>query len=131
MSHDHDHDQHHDHDHDHDHDQDQAWPPPKERVLAPSGQATVVLDIGEGVGALVVHTPSVLCGTEIEIARRGESRAFVHTEVRERVLPEGSVYAGVFVALDEGDYTVLDVADHPRCDVTIESGQVTQIVLPT
>lgn len=115
----------------HDHDHDLAWSRPNERVLPASGQGTVVLDIGEGVGALVVHTPSALCGREIEIARRGESRAFVHTEVRERVLPEGSVYAGVFVALDEGDYTVLDVADHPRCDVTIESGRVTHVVLPT
>ena len=71
-----------------------------------------MLDIGDGVGALVVHTPSALCGVEIEIARRGETTAFVHTEVRERVLPEGSVYAGVFVALDEGDYTLLDVDEH-------------------
>ena len=71
-----------------------------------------MLDIGDGVGALVVHTPSELCGVEIEIARRGETNAFVHTEVRERVLPEGSVYAGVFVALDEGDYTLLDVDGH-------------------
>ena len=85
--------------------------PPKAR-LPPSRQGTVVLDIGDGVGALVVHTPGELCGVEIEIARRGEQDAFVHTEVRERVLPEGSVYAGVFVALDEGDYTLLDVDGH-------------------
>jgi len=117
--------------HVHDHDHEPAWPRRNERALPASGQATVVLDIGEGVGALVVHTPSALCGLEIEIARRGESTAFVHTEVRERVLPEGSVYAGVFVALDEGDYSLLDVAHHPRCDVTIESGRVTHLVIPS
>jgi hypothetical protein len=77
----------------------------------------------------VVHTPSTLSGIEIEIARRGETSAFVHTEVRERVLPEGSVYAGVFVALDEGDYTLLDIAEYPPRDVTIESGRVTEVVL--
>ena len=88
-----------------------------------------MLDIGDGIGALVVHTPSALCGVEIEIARRGEAHAFVHTEVRERVLPEGSVYAGVFLALDEGDYTLLDVAEHPQRDVTIASGRVTEVSL--
>ena len=54
----------------------------------------------------------------------------MHTEVRERVLPEGTVYAGVFVALDEGDYTLLDVAGPGLADVTIRSGQVTEVVLP-
>jgi hypothetical protein len=117
----------HDHDHDHDHAHDHSAG--LETRLPPSGQGTVVLDIGEGIGALVVHTPSALCGIEIEIARRGEATAFVHTEVRERVLPEGSVYAGVFVALDEGHYTLLDVAQHPACDVTITSGRVTEVVL--
>ena len=76
------------------------------------------------------NAPSALCGIEIEIAHRGETRAFVHTEVRERVLPEGSVYAGVFVALDEGDYTLLDVAGPGLAAVTIRSGQVTEVVLP-
>jgi hypothetical protein len=123
MSHDHDHD--HDHGHGHGHDHSAG----REPRLAPSGQGTVVLDIGDGIGALVVHTPSDLCGIEIEVARKGETNAFVHTEVRERVLPEGSVYAGVFVALDEGDYTLLDVAEHPACDVTIASGRVTEVVL--
>jgi len=115
----------HDHDHDHDHDHGQN----REGALPPSRQGTVVLDIGDGVGALVVHTPGELCGVEIEIARRGEPHAFVHTEVRERVLPEGSVYAGVFVALDEGDYTLLDVDGHLPRDVSIASGRVTEVVL--
>ena len=120
----HDHDHNHDHDHDHDH-RGEAAP----GSLPPSGPGTVVLDIGDGVGALVVHTSSALSGVEIEIARRGETAAFVHTEVRERVLPEGSVYAGVFVALDEGDYTLLDIGDHAPRDVTIESGRVTEVQL--
>ena len=97
--------------------------------LAPSGHGTVVLDIGDGVGALVVHAPSDLCGREVEITRRGDTHAFVHTEVRERVLAEGSVYAGVFLALDEGDYTLLDIAGHAPRDVTIRSGHVTEVAL--
>jgi len=76
-------------------------------ALPPSRQGTVVLDIGDGIGALVVHTPKAMCGVEIKIARRGEATQLVHTEVRERVLPRVRV-RGVFVALDEGDYTLLD-----------------------
>jgi len=97
---------------------------------APSGLGTVMLDIGDGVGALVVHASAALNGIEIEIARRGETRAFVHTEVRERRLPEATVYAGVFPDLPAGDYTLLDVAAVPDRDLTIRSGRVTEVSVP-
>jgi len=120
---------HHDHHDHHDHDHNDLATAGREPRLAPSGVGTVVLDIGDGVGALVVHAPATLCGVEIEIARRGETHAFVHTEVRERRLPEGTVYAGVFVELPEGDYTLLDVACPDR-DLTIRSGRVTEVSVP-
>jgi hypothetical protein len=114
---------------DHDHDHDHSHPHSHEPRLAPSGQGTVLLDIGDGVGALVVHTESALNGVEIEIARRGESHQLVHTEVRERVLPEGSTYAGVFPAIADGEYTLLPVAGNPAVDLTIRSGRVTELVI--
>ena len=101
-----------------------------EPVLPPSGEGTVLLDIGDGVGALVVHAPAALNGVEIEIARRGETNAFVHTAVRERRLPDGSVYAGVFPDLPEGDYTLLAVTVEPHADLTIRSGCVTEVSVP-
>lgn len=101
-----------------------------EHRLAPSGQATVVLDIGGDVGALVVHTGGELDGSEIELARRGERQAFVHTEVRERRLPGGSVYAGVFPAVAVGGYRLLGLAGRADEDITISSGQVTEVTLP-
>ena len=100
-----------------------------EHALPPSGEGTVVLDIGDDVGALVVHAPDALSGVEIEIARLGESRAFVHTEVRERRLPEGSVYAGVFPAVAAGEYTLLGIDGGPARDVTISPGRVTEVTL--
>jgi hypothetical protein len=100
-----------------------------EHPLPASGQGTVVLDIGDGIGALVVHTTSALAGCEIEISRAGEHTQFVHTEVRERVLPGGSVYAGVFPDVPEGDYTLLDGSGHGPHHVTIRSGRVTEIDL--
>ena len=39
------------------------------------------------------------------------------------------MYAGVFVALDEGDYTLLDVDGAAAGTVTIASGRVTEVVL--
>jgi hypothetical protein len=100
-----------------------------EHPLPPSGHGTVVLDIGGDVGALVVHTTNQLDGAEIELARRGETRAFVHTEVRERRLPEGAVYAGVFPAVATGEYTLLGLAGRPDHEVTISSGRVTEVTL--
>ena len=87
-----------------------------------------MLDIGDGVGALVVHTASALNGMEIELAHRGEHHQFVHTEVRERVLPEGSRYAGVFPAVADGEYTLLGAGENAAQDVSIRSGQVTEVI---
>ena len=109
--------------HEHDH------PHAPEARLAPSGHATVLLDVGDGVGALVVHTPAELNGVEIELARRNETCAFTHTEVRERRLPEGSLFAGVFPAIVEGEYTLLGVDAQPGTSVEIRSGHVTEVAL--
>jgi hypothetical protein len=100
-----------------------------EHPLPPSGHGTVVLDIGGDVGALVVHATGQLDGAEIELARRGELQAFVHTEVRERRLPEATVYAGVFPAVAVGEYTLLGLDGRPDHDVTITSGRVTEVTL--
>jgi hypothetical protein len=94
--------------------------------LPPSGPGTVVLDIGGSVGALVVHTPAAFAGLEIELAHRGETVQFVHTEVRERRLPDGTVHAAVFAAVPEGAYTLLDAPPGTDRDVVIRPGQVTE-----
>jgi hypothetical protein len=100
-----------------------------EHRLPPSGQGTVVLDIGDDVGALFVHATGELSGVEIELARRGEQQAFVHTEVRERRLPDGTLYAGVFPAVMIGEYTLLGPHGRPDHEVTISSGRVTEVTL--
>jgi hypothetical protein len=115
----------HSHTHEHEHEHEHRSEP----RLAPSRQGTVVLDIGDGVGALVVHTAGALNGVEIELAHRGEDRQFVHTDVRERVLPEGTRYAGVFPAVVDGEYTLLAVDGFAARDVTIRSGRVTEVDL--
>lgn len=95
--------------------------------LPPSREATVVLDIGDGVGALVVTAPPTLAGIEIEIALRGSRSACMHTEVRERLLPDGTLYAGVFPEVREGPYVLLDTDGSPRRELEIRSGRVTGV----
>ena len=100
-----------------------------EPKLPPSRQGTVVLDIGGDVGALVVHATEALCGSEVELAHPGESTPFVHTDVRERQLPDGSVYAGVFPALAVGTYTVLGRNGDALQDVAVAAGRVTEVTI--
>jgi 16S rRNA A1518/A1519 N6-dimethyltransferase RsmA/KsgA/DIM1 with predicted DNA glycosylase/AP lyase activity len=42
-----------------------------EVLHGPTGPGTVVLEIGPGVGALILHTPAELNGHEIEISPTG------------------------------------------------------------
>ena len=83
--------------HDHDH-------ATAEGGWAPSRPGSVTLDIGAGTGALVVLVPAELAGHELEVEPEGA--APVHTAVRERLLPGGTVQAAVFPALPAGAYRV-------------------------
>jgi hypothetical protein len=96
-------------------------------TLAPSGEATVVLDIGGAIGALVLHTPLELAGREIDIFRAGEERPAMHTAVRARELPDGCVHAAVYPVVPEGDYVIPAVGALPSLPVTIRGGEVTEI----
>jgi hypothetical protein len=70
----------------------------------PSPVAAVVLDIGDGFGAVVIDTPPWLEGHEIEIRKVGTEWRGVHTAVRARLIPTGTQYAAVFGSLAEGRY---------------------------
>jgi hypothetical protein len=94
---------------------------------APSWDGTVVLDIGGDVGALVVHTPADLGGLEIELARRNEDVAFVHTAVRERHLLDGTVHAAVFAEVPAGSYTLVGIGSRPSIPVAVTGGHVTEL----
>ena len=85
------------------------------------------MEVGGDIGALVVYTPDALACLEIELARRGDDHQFVHTEVRERQLPDGSIYAGVFPAVPSGDYTLLPCDLFPARDVSVQGGCVAEL----
>jgi hypothetical protein len=83
-----------------------------------------VLDIGQGVGALAVYTKAELLGQEIEVSLKGNDEKRIHTAIHERKVNGRSIYAGLFLALPEGDYIIWV---HPSCEVTITGGQVAEV----
>ncbi len=88
----------------------------------------ILLDLGEGFGALVAYAQPQLAGREIELIRPDGVRR-VHTEVHERVINGKTVFVGVFPDLPEGIYGL--VTDQPtRSQVEIKSGVVTEIDWP-
>ena len=103
-----------------------------ESVPGPSRAGSVVLDLGGGVGALVLDASAELNGTEIEIspADEGMRGRRTHSLVRERRTGAGTSYAAVYPGLAAGDYTVWRDALTPAGVVTIDSGRVTRYRWP-
>lgn len=83
-----------------------------------------VLDIGQGVGALAVYTKAELVGQEVEVSIKGNDEKRIHTAIHERKVNGRSIFAGLFLALPEGEYIVWV---HPSCEVTIHGGQVAEL----
>ena len=96
-----------------------------EYTPGPSSAGSVVLDVGPGVGALVLHTPAELDGQEIEISPVGAPGARrTHSQVRERRTAGGASFAAVYPGLSSGDYTIWRDAATPAGVITVESGSV-------
>jgi hypothetical protein len=74
----------------------------------PTTRATgsVLLDIGEDTGALVVYTSPSMVGREIEISPTGNAAKRTHTEVLRRTVGTHVLFAGVFAAVRAGEYSI-------------------------
>jgi hypothetical protein len=75
-----------------------------EVIPPPSGEGTVVLDIGGDAGAAAIFTEAALSGSEIEIKPLGQPWKGVHTAVRRRDLPNEVCFAAVFGSNTAGQY---------------------------
>jgi hypothetical protein len=98
-----------------------------ESPLGPSSVASVVVDIGGDVGALVVYVPESLAGHELEVRAVGTAWRGAHTAVRERRVGDAPVWAACFGALAIGRYEVR-VRDHATgaLEVAVCGGRVTE-----
>jgi len=95
--------------------------------------AAVVLDIGDGFGAVVIDTPPWLEGHEIEIRKVGAEWRGVHTAVRARLIPTGTQYAAVFGSLAEGRYDLRvrgDLDESAVLSLDVTSASVTYSLWP-
>jgi hypothetical protein len=99
-------------------------------TLDPSGQGTVVLNIGAGVGALVIHTPGSLHGHEIEVSPVGDETRRTHAAVRARYVRDGVMFSVVIDSLAEGRYVVWRDAITPLAEVDVSGGAVTEYEWP-
>jgi hypothetical protein len=88
--------------------------------------AHAVLDIGDGVGALIIHTRPELLGQEIEVSLGAEGHR-VHTEVLERRLAGRPAFAAIYAALPEGRYRIWGFEPNEPREVEIVGGQVAEV----
>lgn len=94
-----------------------------------SEPGSVVLELGEGIGALVLDTPGDLEGEEIEISPcDGGPRT--HSMVRKRHTGTRTVYAAVYPVLAAGDYVVWRQDGSQAGQVSIRGGQASRFRWP-
>jgi hypothetical protein len=87
----------------------------------------VVLDIGDDLGALIVHTDAAMHGVEVEISASGHDDERTHKDVLEREINGRPAYTAVFDKLSEGTYT-LWVDDVARAsDVVVTGAAVAEL----
>ena len=84
---------------------------------------SVVLDIGEDVGALVLYTPAELHGREIEVSPIASGHR-VHSAVLERSLNGRVFYAATYPELPAGEY---EVCCHGAPRFSITAGSVSEV----
>jgi hypothetical protein len=87
----------------------------------------VVLDLGEGIGALIVHTDPGLVGTEVEISPSVNDGDRQHKEVLQRALGAATAHVLVYDNLPEGEYTLwIDGVARAR-GVRVQGGSVAEL----
>lgn len=88
---------------------------------------TVVLDIGQDIGALIIYTDAELRGREIEVSPLGSTATRVHVEVLERRVNGRQIFAAVFPKLRAGCYDIWQTPPKPSGTASILGGEVTAV----
>jgi hypothetical protein len=87
----------------------------------------VVLDLGEDIGALIVHTDAGMLGVELEISATGQDDRRSHKDVLEREINGRPAYTAVFDKIREGTYTLW--IDDVACEraVAVTGGTIAEL----
>lgn len=121
------HDHPHDHEHDDHHHHDGDGHAHVHHGVASVRTEAVVLDLGEGIGALIVHTSPELLGVEIEISPAGNDEERQHKQVLRRLLGPTEATVLVYDNLPEGDYTLWVEEAEPVRGIHVTGGQVAEL----
>lgn len=97
----------------------------------PSQAASVVLDLGADIGALILEADESLLGAEIEISpvplgEETETPVRTHSMVRQRLTDPHPTYDAVYPGLKEGGYTIWSGPDTAEATVQIVGGRITR-----
>ena len=101
-----------------------------EHYAARSHPEFVVLEIGDELGALIVHTSAGMHGVEIEISPDGGDDRRSHKQVLERRSGEAFSYTAVFDQLRAGTYTLWTDGVARVRGVAISGGLVAELDWP-
>ena len=104
---------------------------PHEHYAARRHPEYVVLEIGDDLGALIVHTNPDMHGVEIEISPTGEDERRRHKQVLERRSGEEPAYTAVFDQLSAGTYTLWTDGVPRVRGVEVRPGRVAELDWPT
>jgi hypothetical protein len=86
---------------------------------------SVVINVGEHTGALVLVSNDTRSGMEVEIHSMSQPDARTHVWVLPREGRDGVVYAAIFPSLESGDYAIIDVDGSIADVVAVPPNRVT------
>lgn len=113
--------------HSHSHGHPHAHQGSEENYAARRHPEHVVLDIGDDIGALILHTHAEMLGVEVEISASGEDDRRSHKDVLEREINGRPAYTAVFDNIREGSYTLwVDDVARER-DVIVTGGAISEL----
>jgi hypothetical protein len=122
-AHDHAHGDGHPHGHDHDHVHEAG-------VVAPAARsASVAIEIGPGVGALILYPAERYRGREIEISRLDGDGRRTHTGVHERTTERAALLTAIFGSLPAGEYRIWEDNTTPGPVVTVPEAGIAELKL--
>ena len=97
-------------------------------VAAPTtASRSVVINVGEHLGALVLASDEARAGLEVEIHPVSHPKARTHVWVLPREGRDGVVFAAIFPSLESGDYAIIGVDGSIADVVAVAPNTVTHV----